>query len=298
MERFVVCGWMDGWIQSKSVQGVMIRWWTADGECVWVRVQVLCWKEMRFSGPADRKIKYGEQEVRLMTELRGHPNVVKLYGSFQEKNHSPHPSTARGNTAKRWTHKMVMITEFCDGGDLRKWVDHHLSRKYGPPLFLASLPSFFSSAPCLTNAVLFAHTHTHTHTNLNPSTYVDERKIWRVMAHMAAALHTMHCRPEGSALHCDIKPENIFVCADGICKLGDFGLSTTLSLHKPYAKGAAGTPYYMSPVCVHCCSLAHYSPDNSNTNNNNPIGLPTRSRILKRPHPHPEPAGEAQQRAL
>ena len=82
------------------------------------------------------------------------------------------------------------------------------------------------------------------------STYVDERKIWKVAAHMAAALYTMHSRPEGAALHSDIKPENIFVCADGTCKLGDFGLSTTLSQDAPYAKGAAGTPYYMAPVCL------------------------------------------------
>ena len=63
-------------------------------------------------------------------------------------------------------------------------------------------------------------------------------------------------------IHRDLKTNNIFCCANGIVKLGDFGISKMLTGGKRMARTMVGTPYYMSPeiikvrsaplACLHC----------------------------------------------
>ena len=51
-------------------------------------------------------------------------------------------------------------------------------------------------------------------------------------------------------IHRDIKPANILLQLkeqEMICKICDFGLSTTLDRNKRYTSGFAGTPLYMAP---------------------------------------------------
>jgi NIMA (never in mitosis gene a)-related kinase len=51
-------------------------------------------------------------------------------------------------------------------------------------------------------------------------------------------------------LHRDLKTQNVFMTADGRCKLGDFGVSKVLSGTTQLASTAVGTPYYLSPeIC-------------------------------------------------
>ena len=51
-------------------------------------------------------------------------------------------------------------------------------------------------------------------------------------------------------LHRDLKTQNVFVTADGRCKLGDFGVSKVLAGTHQLASTAVGTPYYLSPeIC-------------------------------------------------
>ncbi len=50
---------------------------------------------------------------------------------------------------------------------------------------------------------------------------VSEEFVWACLVDLLQALQHLH---DHSLLHMDIKPENIFIGRDGVCKLGDFGL--------------------------------------------------------------------------
>ena len=64
-----------------------------------------------------------------------------------------------------------------------------------------------------------------------------------VGAQIASALAAMH---EAGITHCDVKPENLFVLADGTVKVIDFGVSR--SVEEPLDENSiAGTPAYMAP---------------------------------------------------
>ena len=53
-----------------------------------------------------------------------------------------------------------------------------------------------------------------------------EDKVWAYTVDLLQALEHLH---EHDLVHMDIKPENIFIGMDGICKLGDFGLMIDMS---------------------------------------------------------------------
>uniref|UniRef100_A0A915DDX9 Membrane-associated tyrosine- and threonine-specific cdc2-inhibitory kinase wee-1.3 n=1 Tax=Ditylenchus dipsaci TaxID=166011 RepID=A0A915DDX9_9BILA len=50
---------------------------------------------------------------------------------------------------------------------------------------------------------------------------IEEPVIWQYLIDLLLAVHHLHSH---DLLHVDIKPANIFVTNDGVCKLGDFGL--------------------------------------------------------------------------
>ena len=51
-------------------------------------------------------------------------------------------------------------------------------------------------------------------------------------------------------LHRDLKTSNLFLCSNGVVKIGDFGISRILHGTLESAETIVGTPYYMSPeVC-------------------------------------------------
>jgi len=109
--------------------------------------------------------------------------------------------------------------------------------------------------------------------------------MWSIITQLVLALHYCHTGGadppylEGSlsqnsnnsttkttnhiVLHRDIKPENspslppppilmvVFLDENNVIKLGDFGLSRTLSSHEiAFAQTYVGTPYYMSPEII------------------------------------------------
>lgn len=52
-----------------------------------------------------------------------------------------------------------------------------------------------------------------------------EDEIWNIFVDLLQAVHHLH---SNDMIHDDIKPENIFLTKDMICKLGDFGLVINL----------------------------------------------------------------------
>ena len=56
--------------------------------------------------------------------------------------------------------------------------------------------------------------------------FIPENIIWQFLIDLLLALKHLH---DHNLLHMDIKPENIFISQDFICKLGDFGLVLDLS---------------------------------------------------------------------
>ncbi len=76
---------------------------------------------------------------------------------------------------------------------------------------------------------------------------VDEPTILKWFIELALALDYIHSL---NILHRDIKTQNIFIGADGVLKLGDFGISKVLSSDADMARTVIGTPYYLSPeIC-------------------------------------------------
>lgn len=55
---------------------------------------------------------------------------------------------------------------------------------------------------------------------------LSESLIWSYMVDLLLALQHLH---DHDLVHMDIKPDNIFIGMDGICKLGDFGLMIDLA---------------------------------------------------------------------
>ena len=61
------------------------------------------------------------------------------------------------------------------------------------------------------------------------------------------ALNHVHSK---RIIHRDIKAQNIFLKKNGIVKLGDFGISKSLTCSFELARTVIGTPYYLSPEIV------------------------------------------------
>uniref|UniRef100_A0A7R9Z4D4 non-specific serine/threonine protein kinase n=1 Tax=Chlamydomonas euryale TaxID=1486919 RepID=A0A7R9Z4D4_9CHLO len=71
-----------------------------------------------------------------------------------------------------------------------------------------------------------------------------EGQILELLTQILMALQYMHGK---GILHRDLKTANIFLTKDGSIKLGDFGISRSLSSSLDLAQTIIGTPYYMSP---------------------------------------------------
>lgn len=59
----------------------------------------------------------------------------------------------------------------------------------------------------------------------------------------ARGLHALH---QAGVIHCDIKPANLFLAANGAAMLGDFGIATDTRMYQA-KKGVSGTPLFMAP---------------------------------------------------
>ncbi|XP_067655184.1 membrane-associated tyrosine- and threonine-specific cdc2-inhibitory kinase-like [Haliotis asinina] len=73
---------------------------------------------------------------------------------------------------------------------------------------------------------------------------ITETTIWNYLVDLLMAVKHLH---EHNLIHMDIKPDNIFVSFDGVCKLGDFGLVLDLSKSLDMSEAQEGDPKYLSP---------------------------------------------------
>lgn len=79
------------------------------------------------------------------------------------------------------------------------------------------------------------------------NTVIPESKIKTWLIQLAQALSYLH---GSQIIHRDVKPQNIMVTQDNTIKLGDFGISKTLTKSKEYTGTSTGTPYFLSPeIC-------------------------------------------------
>lgn len=75
-----------------------------------------------------------------------------------------------------------------------------------------------------------------------------EKEILHYFSQLCLALLHLH---EKRILHRDLKSLNVFLTADGVVKLGDFGISTVLRNTCELKRTVCGTPYYFSPeLCL------------------------------------------------
>lgn len=71
-----------------------------------------------------------------------------------------------------------------------------------------------------------------------------EEGIWNFLVDLLMAVKHLH---DHNLIHMDIKPENIFISYDNICKLGDFGLVLDVSKGSDLSEAQEGDPKYMAP---------------------------------------------------
>ncbi|KAK6191711.1 hypothetical protein SNE40_003325 [Patella caerulea] len=72
---------------------------------------------------------------------------------------------------------------------------------------------------------------------------LSELTLWNYLVDLLMAVKHLH---DNDLIHMDIKPENIFVSFDGICKLGDFGLVLDVS-KVDLSEAQEGDPKYLAP---------------------------------------------------
>ena len=72
---------------------------------------------------------------------------------------------------------------------------------------------------------------------------INEDFIWKTFFDICFGLKALH---EKKVVHRDLKSANIFLCKEGVAKIGDFNVSKRLK-YSPYLLSQTGTPYYASP---------------------------------------------------
>lgn len=115
---------------------------------------------------------------------------------------------------------------------------------------------------------------------LEQNDVLNEKEAILILSQVVNALYYLNTGVEANPLtgetpkiiHYDLKPANILINENGVCKVTDFGLSkivsgendgNSLELTSP----GAGTYWYLPPECFYVNSLM----DNSNNNNNNSL---------------------------
>jgi len=78
---------------------------------------------------------------------------------------------------------------------------------------------------------------------LEKSDSTSETVVWEFLVDLSLGLKHLH---DSDMIHMDIKPANIFIGLDGLCKIGDFGLVLELSKCDT-TQALEGDPKYLAP---------------------------------------------------
>jgi len=76
---------------------------------------------------------------------------------------------------------------------------------------------------------------------------IPQSTVWSYLVDLLQALQHLH---EHNHIHMDIKPENIFIGRDGICKVGDFGLMLDLAAADAKKQAMEGDSRYLAPEAL------------------------------------------------
>ena len=142
-------------------------------------------KEISIRSWSDRDMEMGRNEISILKSCE-HPSVVKYKDDFYERG------------------KLLIVMEFCSGGDLANFI----SQQRRP---------------------------------------LDESKVIEMFTQMTSGLQYIHAK---KILHRDLKPANIFLSSSMDIKIGDFGISKSLSGTRQMANTFCRTPCYMAPEVI------------------------------------------------
>ncbi len=73
---------------------------------------------------------------------------------------------------------------------------------------------------------------------------IDETQVVAWLAHIALAMRYFHSK---HILHRDLKTANLFLTANDVIMVGDFGIAAQLDHTLDMKHTCVGSPYYMSP---------------------------------------------------
>ena len=78
---------------------------------------------------------------------------------------------------------------------------------------------------------------------------------------LSQACEGLHAAHEQGIIHRDVKPENLFLTAQGRVKVMDFGIAKDTEVRRTRAGMMAGTPEFISPEQINDMSLVTYATD-------------------------------------
>jgi NIMA (never in mitosis gene a)-related kinase len=78
--------------------------------------------------------------------------------------------------------------------------------------------------------------------HIKSKTNLSENELWSYLIQMLQGLKSLH---DNKIMHRDLKSANVFLCKNGVLKLGDLNVSKVVKMGLVYTQ--TGTPYYASP---------------------------------------------------
>ncbi|CUG86995.1 protein kinase, putative [Bodo saltans] len=158
-------------------------------------------------------------EVRELVRLQGHPNIVRLYDTFENSTY------------------MCAVLEFCAGGDLKQCVDTLASER--------KLQSGEEKTGSSSNSAKVERRDVPTATATPP--VIDEFTVRRLASQLISSMSYLSSM---NVIHRDLKPENLLLTDKDVRKadlrIADLGFARAVHSQQMMTS-YLGTAYYMAP---------------------------------------------------